>query len=283
MKFTYQFQKWDGPNSRYVCPKCSKKTLVRFVDANKNHVGGETYGVCDRKEKCGYSMFPSKGELAGVDEVLKPIVKLETDYIKGTEMVGFVGDCNLKSFLRGEFSDAVVDEVFDKYHVLATDTKWEKSTVYYQIDNLDRVHTGKLMNYGLDGKRVKKPYNRIYWIHKLVERDFNMVQCLFGAHLIDDDLKREYAIVESEKTALICSMQYPHITWLATGGLHGLTREKMHPLEERIVYAYPDKGAYDKWSELFSPYAVKVSSILEIETTIEDGDDLGDYIIKARG
>jgi len=54
------------------------------------------------------------------------------------------------------------------------------------------------------GKRVKEPFNHITWVHKALKQpDFNLKQCLFGEHLLQDKTK-PVAIVESEKNGYHC-------------------------------------------------------------------------------
>ena len=73
-----------------------------------------------------------------------------------------------------------------------------------------------------------------------------MKQCLFGLHLLNDNVK-QVAIVESEKTALIMSIEFPNYTWMSTGSLNGFKHEYLAPLINRKIIAFPDKGGYEKW------------------------------------
>jgi hypothetical protein len=53
-------------------------------------------------------------------------------------------------------------------------------------------------------------------LHKAFkEPEFNLSQCLFGLHRIEDHQKT--ITVESEKTAIVMSILLPHYIWLATG------------------------------------------------------------------
>ena len=58
---------------------------------------------------------------------------------------------------------------------------------------------------------------------------------------------KDIALVEAEKTAVICSMAIPEYNWLATGGKSQLFVEKMKVLRGRKVVAFPDIGGFEKW------------------------------------
>ena len=65
---------------------------------------------------------------------------------------------------------------------------------------------------------------------------------------MNDNVKK-VAIVESEKTALIMSIEMPEYTWMSTGSLLGFKHDYLKPLINKDIISYPDKGGYDKWSE----------------------------------
>ena len=84
------------------------------------------------------------------------------------------------------------------------------------------------------GKRIKEPYNHINWLHKATkEPDFNLCQCLFGLHRVNEDYQKTIAIVESEKTAIIMSIVLPHYIWLATGSKENFKIEMLKPIKKR--------------------------------------------------
>ena len=201
---------------------------------------------------------------------------------------------NFIKFLLKYFDSEQVNKVIEKYKI-GTSNKWKGATIFWQIDKEWDVRTGKIMLYDEDtGKRVKKPYNHITWVHNpdkdLKEKsitDFNLKQCFFGEHLINDSVKN-YSIVESEKTAILCSLLNPKMTWLATGGLQNINEERLLPLKDKKLIFYPDKGeAYNKWCdklEIFmSEYDIKISDILNKDERLEEGEDLADLgIIKLK-
>lgn len=83
---------------------------------------------------------------------------------------------------------------------IGTSNHWLNATIFWQIDQQQKVHTGKIMLYDYHtGHRVKDPFNHIAWVHKSENtKNFHLKQCLFGLHLLRPDTKI-VAIVEAEK------------------------------------------------------------------------------------
>jgi len=135
--------------------------------------------------------------------------------------------------------------------------------------------------------RCKDIVPSVYWIHSILNLpNFNLSQCFFGEHLLHDTTK-VVAIVESEKTAVIASIYFPNVIWLATGGSNGLDIDKCRCLKGRTVVFFPDAGMFEKWNkkakELSAICAISVSSLVEKNATEEErrkGFDLADYLEK---
>ncbi len=193
---------------------------------------------------------------------------------------------NLTTYLKKLFT---TDEVFTakkNYFITGTNHKWNNATIFWQIDNKEKVHAGKIMLYDVTtGKRIKAPYNHINWVHKAInEKDFTINQCLFGLHNINEDYSKTIAIVESEKTAIIMSIISPDFYWLASGSKGNFKYELLEPLKNRNVIAFPDKGEYLNWlnkaTELNAlGFKISVSDLIE-NTEFNNGFDLADYYLK---
>lgn len=200
----------------------------------------------------------------------------------------FNADCtedNFTSFLYSVFSIDEVKKAVKSYLITGTNKKWQRSTIFWQIDNKEQVHAGKVMLYDPEtGKRIKEPYNHINWLHNIENvEDFNLSQCLFGLHLINEENQKTMAIVESEKTAIIMSIVLPEYIWLATGAKHGLRLDKLKPLKNRQIVLYPDKGEFDNWQKVAAEgkknrLKITTSNLLE-NKELEAGADLADLYL----
>jgi hypothetical protein len=175
------------------------------------------------------------------------------------------------------------------YFITGTNHFWENSTMFWQIDDKEKIHACKIMQYDRHtGKRIKKPYNHINWLHNAIkEPDFNLCQCLFGLHRVNEDYQKTIAIVESEKTAIIMSVFIPDYIWLATGSKQNLKFDLLKPIKKRNIVLFPDKGEYFNWQKKANElkqigFKIAVSELIE-QTDFENGFDLADYYFIKKG
>ena len=137
-----------------------------------------------------------------------------------------------------------VDEVLRLYRTGSTSDGW---IVYWQLDLHGRARTGKMMAYGPDGHRLKgKNIPSFNWVHAKEGLEQLADQCLFGEHRLMG-WEGSIAIVESEKTAIMLTLWFPNILWLATGGKQNFKHEVLWPLCGREVFVLPDADALDEW------------------------------------
>ena len=129
-------------------------------------------------------------------------------------------------------------------------------------------------------------HSRLKALHQLPE-DWTLSQCLFGEHLLPLYPDLPVALVEAEKTAVICSAVFPEFLWLATGGL-GQFNDRVKVLLGRQVIAFPDLGACDRWRKKAKDYPlldITVSDYLEKNATPQQremGADLADLVVEER-
>ena len=134
-------------------------------------------------------------------------------------------------------------------------------SVFWQIDEQARVHTGKMMRYKADGHRDKDSQYNFDWVHSKLfrqriynEEEYDYETCLFGQHLLTFCPKAQIHLVESEKTAIIMATYYGNMSrnlWLATGGLQFFDRKHIQVLidQGRDIVVYPDKDGSKAWAD----------------------------------
>ena len=190
--------------------------------------------------------------------------------------------------------------------------------IFWEIDEQQKVRDGKIMFYKDDCHRdhSRTPDWVSYRLksHYGYEGDVPIERCLFGLHLLEEGGRRKeerdysasdishstfhiphstksVAIVEAEKTAVICSELFPQAIWLASGGLTMLNAAKLYPLRNCKTVLFPDTDpegkAYAAWKSVADiaqehfKYPIRVSSILESHASSEQKVrkiDLVDYL-----
>lgn len=285
--FRYFLQPYRKSSDRHVCPSCGHKGEFTFyIDRETGQPLHPSVGKCNREEKCGYHYRPAdffrdhpnerpKEDWKPAHEKPQPEMKvtyLPTSFLTQDQ---WRTRNNLFIFLSKEFGKDEATRVFDAYRV-GTSKHWRNdnglAVSFPQIDEKGRLCQMKIMAYNpTTGKRLKerdftelwsyskkdyvpdtRPQDKIWFAGKtlLNSYDANLQQTFFGCHLLPGSSR--VGVVESEKTALICSILMPEITWIATGGSHGCKfteADVFQPLIGKRVVLYPDAGMFDKWEE----------------------------------
>jgi hypothetical protein len=310
----YILEPYKGMKTRHICPSCrrSDKTFTLYIDTETGEHINPRVGRCNREINCNYHYTPRQyfqdnhiseykpqmqsctkpNNVSSIEkqisfipvEVFKKSLQIDKNVSQVAEVNHFV------KFLTDLFGDEKAHELLTRYFI-GTSKYWNGATVFWQIDISGIVRTGKIMLYNsTTGKRVKEPFNHINWVHTAMKiLDFELKQCLFGEHLLQDKTK-PVAIVESEKTAVIASAYLPEFIWLAAGSLTNLNIEKCNVLKGRMVTLFPDLKCFEKWSlktkELSTQLGgtiLNVSDLLERKANEAEkmrGFDLADYLVK---
>lgn len=169
-------------------------------------------------------------------------------------------------------------------------------TVFPQIDMDMHIRDMKLMAYKEDGHRNKELRYSFNWMHSMLEKagkfnseKYHVDHCLFGLHLAKVFPKAEVCLVESEKSAIICSaFTNPNERiWMATGGKSGLNPSAIQPLidEQRYIVLYPDYDGYPEWTERADALQyprLSVSQKVKQLHIAKDGDkaDIADIMVR---
>ena len=172
--------------------------------------------------------------------------------------------------------------------------------VFWQIDEQQRIRTGKVMYYQPDCHRIKS--RSPTWVHSLLKhqlsKDYTLHRCLFGQHLLSGtDPGTTVCVVESEKTAVICSEHFPQCLWLACGGLHMFSPGMLAPLTGHKVVIFPDTDltgdTYRRWADIVRQasrmyrfrYPVRVSRLLEDKASQDQKTrkiDITDFLFEVK-
>jgi len=287
-------------SKKLICPECGKKTFVPFVDAITGDQLPGQYGRCDREVNCSYFFSPYK---AGYHKSNKPDLSNSVNFKKPAPKKFSIINAelfkqsrkaykqnNFVQWLKLCFGSVVTSDLISRYHI-GTSKHWPGATIFWQIDKQGKIRTGKIMLYDpKTGRRVKEPYNHIAWAHKALQLpEFELQQCLFGEHLLNQNPACPVAIVESEKTAIIASAYLPRFVWLAVGSLTNLNPAKCKVLAGCRVFLFPDLNAFDKWNvkatelnTLMPGTSFTISDYLQTnapEADKQKGLDLADYLI----
>ena len=221
----------------------------------------------------------------------KPVVPLSIDLV--TKSLSTNSEFCKSVVTAGYLTEAQMRHAAERYRLGASK---EGGVIFWEIDQLNQVRTGKLMRYLPDCHRDKQ--HTPTWVHSLLQGNlpagFTLQHCLFGEHLLRTGNKG-VAIVESEKTAIICSQLFPDFIWLSCGGLQMFKPELLAPLVAHKVILFPDtdeKGeAYKAWltvaqqAQKLYPfqYPLRISPLLETNATPEQKQrkiDIVDYLFE---
>ena len=193
---------------------------------------------------------------------------------------------NLARLLRCHFGAGVAAELLARFHV-GTSAHWPGACVYWLIDECGQVRGGQVVLLDETGHTVKSPRRCTTWAHTALahrlreagqappawlsayEKQPAKSPCLFGLPQLETaPAGQPVAIVESAKTAILCTPYLPAFVWLATGGQSYLTPERLAPVKGRRVVLFPDAGSLGDWQARASKlralgFQVEVSADVE--------------------
>ncbi len=309
MSHYYTLQRYTNPSSRHTCPACGRPrcfTLYVDPDANPLH---ETVGRCDHVSSCGYHRTPrqyfhdhpehhhfvipsERSESRNLLHYRHARPDRASPGVIPQNLIPPPSATNhLISYLKTMIPSSAIDRIIADYRLASTP---DQAIIFLQIDQDNQCRTGKIMQYNpATGHRIKDPDKpgRINWLHSILKRrkqlppDWQLTQCLFGEHLLPQHPNKTVALVESEKTAIICSAMMPQYLWLATGGKSQFNN-RLTVLKGRKIIAFPDIDAYHDWLRRTTDFPhldLKVSDLLEKHATPADRAahiDLADWLIQ---
>lgn len=281
------------------CPKCGKYTFQDRLNCKSGiPFFSNIVGKCNNQE-CNYTMTPKQfntqyfsgfildNNLWSIEELqMKPEYFIESnieDYNKKDLL-----KTGLAKFLCTNFEKKMVLETLSKYYVRTCETEPNVIlTKYWYLDNKRNEFNTKIVSYdpvtgkcnSSDEKHLESTTTLKSSDNFRREQDENYIPniCLFGLHLIDSECTNQICLVEDERTAIIASIAYPDIVWVATGGQE-INYALIKPLIGLDVVLFPANNQYYKWKEIAEVYGFKLSTLLRINFNLPN-TDLSDYIL----
>lgn len=240
-------------NTKLITPCCFKSNKNSKFVTYKNYP--EIYGYC---HSCGKATLPptiyedDKGNQYYWDcntntfkNVLqlydKPVLQrgnCNTNESKFTKYIDFQAvnqtlkkktENNLLWYLRQQYCNTTVNYIKELYYIGTSKTN---GTVMWNINIDKKVQKAKVFFYTKQGKR-KQFFNVPY------KNEDGYYYCLYGEHLLKNN-KKPIVLVESEKTAIVCAIEFPEYIWLSFGGINGMTNDKMKVLSGKNILIVPD-------------------------------------------
>ena len=279
MNFKYKFIK----NKKFSCPSCGKKTFSKFEGLP------EHFGRCDRENNCGYEHLPTRQNLT--EEGLqnfepkpmeeKPIIWLMPN---AYDAVNFSKNKHLSNFRKFCKEKLNISEGHLDLWNVGADNKGRD--VFMFLNQKGEYCNHKIGKYDLKTCKRNKDFGFFSIKQKSPYEKYSLP--LFGEWQFKEHNKDiPVCVVESEKTAIICSFFYPELLWVSCGSASGLSdgtagsNDRLTPLQDRIVWWICDADkAGRKNSSIQNLEMKKINyKIIDIFPDRDDGFDLADSII----
>lgn len=237
-----------------------------------------TYSEALRHLAATYNIYIDEEPAPKVKRVCKPRPQIPTETKKKWIVWDLADnkDTLIKPYMRHTDSNALLTwmlnlpmsaehkrnlrNMMELYFVGTSLNGYTKGWVMWpQVDMNLKIRDIKLMAYHTDGHRDKA--RNPNWmsamlanVGKLDKEIYDVHRCLFGLHLAKVFADAEVCLVESEKTAVICSAfcDPNRKIWMACGGLQFFKPEMIADLvtANRYIVVYPDVDGADKWAKV---------------------------------
>lgn len=158
-------------------------------------------------------------------------------------------------------------------------------TIFPNIDQEGRCVGGAVIPYLPNGHRDKtKGASNIHY--ELRRKDKTLPpqadQVLFGSHLLRLYPSASVGVVESQKSAVILSITYPEVVWLATAGLTNFNERLLAPIYDRNVVCFPDVNGVQEWTQRAKDLPFKNIRVSDWwRFAQDDKEDICDVVIRA--
>lgn len=217
----------------------------------------------------------------------QPIGEIPTDIVKRS--LRRISDNVLYKFAVGFIGKADVDEAWRRYVVGNTN---DNRCVYWYFDTDGVCRYGKVMEYTPLGHRTGNVAAIHYQVIKAMKsagawaQDYNPLfkPTLYGAHLVAEFPDSPIMLVESEKSAVLCSCFLSNFIWLATGSKTNLNPQILQPIKGREIFLCADFDAREEWSAKIPQlekdgYDIKMFDWWSDAREIGEKDDICDILL----
>jgi hypothetical protein len=270
---TYQ----NYPEIYGYCHSCGKASLPPSL--YKDNFGNEYYWDVNNKKFENVLQLYDKSVLQKVrssvilNEKCNTKERINIKYIDlqlVNNSIDDIPETNLLQYLRLQYGNKAIDQVQQMYYIGNTN---DGGTIFWNINKDLKVQKSKICYYKKNGKRTSKfkvPY----------KNENGYYSCLFGEHLLNK-YDKPTVLVESEKTAIVCAINFPDYNWLSYGGINGMTNDKMKVLSGKTILIVPDLSETAR--DIVGKKIEELSS-LNIDASIWDlSNGLTDEELKKKG
>jgi len=198
---------------------------------------------------------------------------------------------NLYGFLTDLLGKGTVAKMLNKY-TIGTAKRWPGANVFWYQDGSRRPIDARITCFDRESGKPSgdKPSE---WLTEAIEQEQNPDRhtlLFYGLHLVTEMPDSPIAIVEDEKSAIVCSHFLPQYIWLSASSLDACVWEKtdLQFIVNRQVVIFPSLCSYSQWKQISFLIAGKgirsvVSDYIEHHANeLERADGLGiaDFLLK---
>jgi hypothetical protein len=198
-----------------------------------------------------------------------------------------IEDNDLLTYLSGLFGEHRVQYAKEQY-LIGTSRLYPRAAIFWYVSVCygedPIVHFGKIMKYdSTTGRRLKEP-NSVNSVNRMIKDNRKINGTLFGIHLAQKNTDAPIYVVESEKSAIIASIFFPEMVWVATGSLYNLKPSRFFTIAKREIHLIPDSGGFEAWKDKaekeFRWNGIKVAEVRSLEHWPR-GYDVADILLDA--
>jgi len=237
---------FEKGSKKHLCPECTKKRFVRYIDTDTGEHLPDQYGRCDRESKCGYFLNPYKDGYAKAiweqeqgnktdwkpqqrKRIKKPVNKPQRAFIPvevfnltraGYEKNTFIQ--NLLTRVTFSFEVPDIEKVISLYHLGTVQNGYRKRANTFpfidaqgniravqvkQFDEANHTTGTDFLHSIIEKHHSRKNKPLPEWL-EAYNKNETKVSCLFGEHLLSKYPYNPVALVEAPKTAIYGTLYF---------------------------------------------------------------------------